>query len=141
MTPKTLVPVVLLLIPAALPAQSPASILGEWHGTSICVKASWNAGCHDERIVYAATPSRETPGGVTLRASKIVGDSLDWMGDLELAYDSLAGRWAGDFQNSRVHIRWSYRVEGDSLTGTLVLIPTGQLARNVNAARVPPNAP
>ena len=135
MTRATATLLATLLWGVPLHAQSPSNIVGDWHGTSTCVKAGWNAACHDERIVYAVTPSTATHGEVTLRASKIVGDSLDWMGDIELAYDSLSGRWAGDFQNSRVHIRWSYRVQGDSLTGDLVLLPAGQVGRNVAAVR------
>ncbi len=127
-----------IVIPAALHAQSPSTILGTWQGTSICVKASWNAACNDERIVYEVTPAASKPGQVTLRASKIVGDSLDWMGDLDLAFDTLSGRWSGDFQNTRVHIRWSYRAVGDSLTGNVVMIPSGQVGRNVVAVRSKP---
>lgn len=134
---------VLLALAAAAPldAQSPPAILGTWQGTSTCVKASWNAACNDERIVYVVAPAAGKPGQVTLRASKIVGDSLDWMGDLDLAYDTLSGRWSGDFQNTRVHIRWSYRVVGDSLTGNVVMIPSGQVGRNVVAGRTKPAGP
>jgi len=124
-----------------LAAQSATAILGEWQGTSICVKASWNAACHDEVIVYGVVPSTARAGQVTMHACKIVNHAEEWMGDLELAYDSTAARWAGDFQNSRVHVRWSYRVQGDSLTGQVENLATGQVGRHVEAVRAPASPP
>ncbi len=120
-------------VPAGVAAQ--AEILGRWHGTSTCVKESWNASCNDERIVYDFVPSAAGAPGVLLHAYKVVGSDTVSMGDLELLPDSGAGRWAGEFSNSRVHIRWMYQVRDSSLTGTLGVYPELRVARHVVARR------
>lgn len=70
-----------------------------------------------------------------LHAFKVLGDSLDWMGDITFGYDRTIHLWQGDFANSRVHVRWSYAVEGKSLTGKVVDLADGRKARDVVARR------
>jgi hypothetical protein len=113
-----------------------AAILGGWHGSSLCVVASWNAACANEDVVYDFRLSATGPERVTLHASTLVSGAPRWMYDLDFAYDSTAGAWSGDFQNRRVSIRWTYRVKGDSLIGQVVERPSGRVARNVTATRV-----
>jgi hypothetical protein len=125
----------LLMLVAAALGQDPASIAGRWHGESICVKAAWNAACHDEEIVYVVEPDSTSPGRMRFHASKIVGGRLEPMGDLDLEYRRADSTWFGDFSNTRVRIRWEYRVHGDSLTGRLVDRESGRVARAVRAAR------
>ena len=125
----------LLMLVAAALGQDPASIAGRWHGESICVKAAWNAACHDEQIVYVVEPDSTSPGRMRFHASKIVGGRLEPMGDLDLQYRRADSTWFGDFSNARVRIRWEYHVRGDSLTGRLVDRESGRIARAVRAAR------
>ena len=125
----------LLMLAAVVLGQDPASIAGRWHGESICVKAAWNAACHDERIVYEVERDSASPGRMRLHASKIVGGRPEPMGDLDLEYRRADSTWFGDFSNARVRIRWEYRVHGDSLTGRVVDRETGRVARAVRAAR------
>lgn len=133
----------LLCLPAAafeqaLPPGADA-ILGGWEGTSICVKADWNAACNDEVIRYDFAPAAGKPGTVVLQAQKLVGGRMQPMyGDYALAYDPAAREWAGEFSNARVHIRWSYTVDGDRLTGKVVMLPDGRVGRHVEARRVRP---
>jgi hypothetical protein len=105
------------------------SILGRWDGTSTCVKASWNAACHDEVVRYDAVRS----GGDTIvvHAYKQVGTGWDWMGDLALTYDGTARRWAGEWSNGRVHIEWSFWLVGAELHGQVVTLPDRRKARDV----------
>ena len=110
------------------------AILGRWAGSSICVKAEWNAACNDETVVYDFVPS-DSAGRITLHASKIVAGKPEPMGDLEVSYDPAARRWFGDFDNARVSIRWIYEVAGSRLTGRVVDRRTLRVSRNVTASR------
>ena len=114
------------------PAQA---IVGRWRGTSICVKAEWNAACNDEVVVYDFVPSAQSTGTISLHAKKMVNGSPQPMYDLDFSYDSAAGEWKADFSNSRVRIRWSYRVDGTTLSGRVVFLPSGRVGREVSATR------
>lgn len=127
-----------LLLPLLLPlgdASGPPVILGRWHGHSICVKAPWNAACNDEEVFYDFVPGKADSSTILLHASKLVAGHAEWMGDLDLSYVADRASWDGEFSNSRVHIRWSYRLRGDSLEGEVVMLPTLQVARHVVAWR------
>jgi hypothetical protein len=121
-----------------LAAQTPGTILGTWEGTSICVKDGRHPACHDEVVHYRFVPDTADSAQVTLHAFKRVGTDWEWMGDINFGWDSTATAWSGDFQNTRVHIRWLYQVRGDSLTGRLIDLPDGRVARNAQATRVAP---
>ncbi|MBL8978143.1 MAG: hypothetical protein JNM53_07020 [Gemmatimonadetes bacterium] len=127
----------LLLLPPSGPARDPdsGSVLGWWHGTSTCVPAPWNQSCHDEEIVYHVVPAPPDSSHALLHASKIVQGQLEPMGDQELTYVPARHTWEGDFTNTRVSIRWSFAVRGDTLIGQLRLRPDMRLARNVVAQR------
>jgi hypothetical protein len=112
------------------------AILGVWRGSSICVKADWNAACHDETVRYDFRPSTTHAGGALMHAEKMVDGAFEPMGDLEFVFDSAAGAWVGDFRNERVNIRWSFRVLGDSLAGQVVTLPDRRVARHAAARRV-----
>lgn len=60
------------------------------------------------------------------------------MGILTLGYDAAAKAWAGEWRNARYHLLWTYQVSGDALTGTLFQLPSGRVARQVNARREQP---
>lgn len=125
-----------LAIVSPVEAQQPAAtILGRWHGQSVCIKAEWNAACHDEEVVYNFVPAAAGSGRVTLHAFKVVGGAMEPMYDLDFALDSAAGYWSADFTNARVHIRWSYAVNGAALKGRVVDLPSMRMARLVTASR------
>ena len=115
-------------------AQSP-SILGLWHGTSICSKADWNASCNDEENFFQFVPASSGLPKILLHAAKRVGTAIEWMGDLELQPDTGDRRWVGEFANSRVHIRITYQVSDSGLAGTIVEVPSLQIARRIRARR------
>lgn len=114
-----------------------STILGGWQGNSICVPATWNAGCTDEEVLYDFVLAAAQADGVTLRASTLVSGKPRWMYDLDFAYDSTARLWSAEVQTRRTSIRWTYRVKGDSLIGHLAELPSGRVARRVHAVRVP----
>jgi hypothetical protein len=59
------------------------------------------------------------------------------MFDLDLAYNANQERWSAEFQNSRVHILWSYEIHGDRMTGTCVDLPSLVVRRNVSVKKDP----
>jgi hypothetical protein len=119
-------------------AQTPApadEIAGRWTGTSICVKADWNASCKDERAVYFFERT-DSGAKVILHGYKYVGATLESMGDLNCTYDPSAKSWIASFSNDRVRIRWSFQVLPRGLmTGRLVDLVQGQVARTVRVQR------
>jgi hypothetical protein len=75
-------------------------------------------------------------GEVLQLADKIIEGKRVPMGKLELQYDEAKGELAGEFTVRQTHGVWQYKVSGDSLEGTLVLLPAKELVRRVNAKRV-----
>jgi len=149
MTPRSVLAVLALLSGGAASgaAQAPAtrtstppSILGYWRGRSTCVKASWNAACNDEDVLYHFVPSLEHPGQVMLNAFKYANGAPEPMYDLGFAWDSTRHEWAARYSNSRVHILWSYAVHDTLLAGRLVDLPGERLVREVRATFVSDSA-
>lgn len=123
-------------------AAGPRDILGKWYGTSTCVKASWNAACNDEKVRYTFTPEGPDSTHVHLAADKWVGSGWELMGELGFVWDPGTGEWNGDFENTRVKIRWTYRLSHDTLTGEVVVFPDRRVGRHVLAVRTsPPGRP
>lgn len=129
-----------LAAPLASPlaAQSPRAILGHWIGESICIKASWNAACHDEQIVYDFTPLGADSMRVHQVAYKIVAGRPELMGELDYTYDPTQRAWLGEFSNARVHVVWRYELHGAELVGRVNMLPSGKRARTVRAHRSAP---
>ena len=122
------------LLAALAVAAAPNDILGQWRGTSLCVDKEHHPACNDEVIVYDFTPSKTHEGEVTLSADKIVNGERVTMYVLD--FHRNGDRWSAEFRNARVHILWSYAVDGDSLTGTLCdFDDRTKLLRNVKARR------
>jgi hypothetical protein len=110
------------------------AILGEWVGTSTCTKAAWNASCNDEETKYVFTRT-DTKDAVQERAYKKVNGAYELMGEQIMTFDAKAHEWAADFSNERVRIRRSYEVVDSQLTGKVVDLRTGNVARQVRAHR------
>ncbi len=126
-----------LVAPLAAQQAPSATILGRWHGFSVCVKADWNGACNDEEVQYDFVPVGRRTDSVTLHAAKLVSGAFEPMYDLDFHLDIATRRWTGDFSNQRVSIQWRYDVSDTLLTGTVILFPSGRVGRNVVARRVP----
>ncbi len=122
------------------PASAPPSILGYWHGRSICIKAAWNAACNDEEVLYHFVPVADHAGQVLLKAYKYVSGAPESMYDLQFAWDSTRHQWAARYSNARVRILWSYTVQDTILLGRLADLPDERLVRNVRATFVADSA-
>ena len=117
---------------ASLPVDPP-SIAGTWRGVSTCVKGDAHSACKDETVVYKVAAKDALHA--FFDAFKIVDGKEVPMGPLDLAYDAARDAWWGDFENGSVHIRWSFRVRGDEMLGTLVDLPSNHLSRQAFAKR------
>lgn len=116
---------------ARLAATSP---LGTWTGQSLCVGD--RPGCKDEVLVYRFEAVPGAKGEVLQLADKIIDGARVPMGKLTFAYRRSTGELSSDFTVGRMHGLWRYTVTGDSLVGTLVLLPERKLVRRVTATRV-----
>jgi hypothetical protein len=129
----------LAVAPVSTPRSKAQAILGWWHGTSLCVKAEWNGACHDERVEYEFVANDSDTLKSVLHAAKLVQGVLVSMGDLPVVYDGRTATWIADFANSRTSIRWTYRLEGDSLVGQVAIRPDMRIGRHVvvHRGRIP----
>lgn len=127
-----------LCLPGAGAPQAPPSnvrMLGRWRGTSVCVKAPWNAACHDEQVSYHIARAAHDGSRIAVHAEKRVGTASVPMGDLELGFDKATSSWVTTVTTARAQVLWSYRLEQGRLIGRLVELPSGRRLRNVAAVR------
>jgi len=132
--------VAVLLLTAASLLASPApvaEVLGDWRGTSTCVKSAEFASCRDEVVIYEFRKAAEGER-VVLTAYKIVDGEKQLMGEFYLTWDAQQGAWTKDFQNERYHGLFTYVVHGDDITGTLVDLPSRHVIRNISVRREKP---
>jgi hypothetical protein len=128
---------------AAAPASSappdpgaPAAILGVWQGTSLCTNLQLAPACKDEQVIYTFVPAAETAGAVRLEADKVVEGERQRMGEMELVFREASGRWESEIETARYHSLWSFEVEGRTLHGELVDLPSGGRVRAIRVERV-----
>lgn len=108
-------------------------IAGTWTGTSTCVGD--RPACKDETVVYRFVPLDGRPGQVRLLADKIIDGKRVPMGALVCDVEEHDRTLRGEFSVGRTHGVWSFAVEGDSMTGKLVILPEGSMARRVVVRR------
>jgi hypothetical protein len=132
---------VLLAFVAHLPAHAApcasaddgSELVGDWEGESVC-GAGFPA-CHDEHVVYHITKPPDEQGNVSIAADKIVGGRPDPMGVIELKYDAARQTLKGEMKNNRYRGVWEFRVEGDTLEGTLTILPDKTVARRIKVKK------
>jgi hypothetical protein len=115
-------------------ATTPAAV-GTWTGESICTDKNRPA-CKNEVVVYRVEEISGRPGVLLLLADKIIEGKRDPMGKLECKYDEAAGTLSCEFTRRQTHGLWQYKVSGDQMEGTLVLLPDKTVGRRVKVRRV-----
>lgn len=106
-----------------------SSVIGTWKGTSLCtVKPS---PCHDEVVVYHITAPAAKKGRIEWVANKIVNGEEEWMGTLDCDVHPAKNTVTCDMKGKPA---WEFTVNGDLMSGTLVL-PDGSLYRKVEVKR------
>jgi hypothetical protein len=120
-------------------AQSPTpsdTIIGQWRGTSICTDRKLAPACTDETIQYIFTHLSSNPREmVHLNAQKLVVGEYATMYEMDLRYDQSGQRWQAAVESPRIHALWSYAVQSNHLTGTLLALPSNAVIREVRATR------
>jgi hypothetical protein len=107
-------------------------IVGTWRGSSICVDRQAAPACNDEQVVYEIGASPGKPNMVTVKADKIVDGKREFMGALDFIHEAKSGSWTMEFENSRVHALWRLTVTGETLRGTMVVLPSRAVVRRMD---------
>jgi hypothetical protein len=113
---------------------APVSVIGTWTGESVCVGD--RPACKNEVAVYRFEAVAGKPGVVTMLADKIINGQREPMGKLDFQYDEAKGTLSGEFTRGQTHGLWQFQVSGDTMEGTLVILPARDLARRVKVRRV-----
>lgn len=111
-----------------------ATVIGTWTGTSLCVGD--RPACKNEVVVYRFLEIEGQPGRLTWLADKIIEGKREPMGKLEFVYTAADQSLTCEFTVGRTHGVWAFKVSGDAMTGTLVVLPDKTLARRVSVHRV-----
>ena len=108
-------------------------VIGTWTGESICV--GYRPACKNEVVVYrfVAVPGKSDV--VTLYADKILDGKRVPMGKLDFVYDEKKNELSGEFTRRQTHGLWQFKVTGDVIEGTLVLLPDKSVGRQVKVHR------
>jgi hypothetical protein len=110
------------------------SVIGTWHGESICVGD--RPACKNEEVVYRFEAVAGKSGVVALLADKILDGKREPMGKLECQYDEAKGLLSCEFTVRQTHGLWEFKITGDTMEGTLVVLPDKSVARRVKVTRV-----
>lgn len=111
-----------------------AMVLGTWAGRSTCVGN--RPACKNEEVVYRFVEVDSQPGLVTLLADKIIDGRRVPMYKLEFHCVEADHSLTCEFRRGQTHGVWAYTVSGDTMTGTLVILPDKTLGRRVSVHRV-----
>jgi hypothetical protein len=114
-------------------AAQKAEIIGVWRGESVCVKSPEFPACRDESVEYDVYDA--AGGAVHLSAYKYVDGQKVLMGEMDFTYDEKVGSWTSEFRSERYHGLWTFSVGGDTLTGTLVDLPSKHKVRDILVRR------
>ena len=136
-----------LMLLVSLSSASPATgdgsnLIGNWTGDSICVGPF--PACRDEKVIYRITKGPDAEGTVTITADKIVDGKPELMGVLDFKYDAAKDTLTCDFVRGNTHGLWEFSVKGNTMEGTLVVLPEKTIARRVKLKKdnsTPPPTP
>lgn len=113
---------------------SSASVIGTWKGDSTCTGV--RPACKNEVVVYRFEAVAGKPDVISWFADKIIEGKREPMGKAEMRYDEAKGELSWDFTISQTHGLWQFKASGDTMEGTLILIPNRDVARVVKVKRV-----
>ena len=109
-------------------------VLGTWAGQSICVGD--RPACKNEHVVYRFVAVDARPGFVRQLADKVIDGKRVPMGALEFEYHDADATLTSEFTRGQTHGVWAYKVLGDTMTGTLMILSDNTLGRRVSVRRV-----
>ncbi|MEN3328640.1 MAG: hypothetical protein V7638_3447 [Acidobacteriota bacterium] len=111
-----------------------SAIVGTWRGESICV--GHRPACKNETVIYRFEPVAGRSTLVTLLADKIIKGKRIPMYKLDLQYDESKRTLSCDFTQGRTRGTWEYKIAGDSMQGTGIVLADKSVARRVKVKRV-----
>jgi len=114
---------------SAMTTRDGSNLVGNWTGDSICVGPF--PACRDEKVIYRIPDAPDASGKVTITADKIVNGKPESMGVLDFKYDPEKNTLICDFTRGNTHGLWEFTVKGNTMEGTLVVLPEKTLARRV----------
>jgi hypothetical protein len=109
-------------------------VLGTWTGTSTCVGN--RPACKNELVVYRFAKLEGNPKQVRLYADKVIDGKRVPMGELDCEVDAEHHTVRSEFTIGNTHGIWEYTVDGDAMTGKLIILPDKTIGRDVKARRV-----
>lgn len=112
-------------------------VLGTWTGTSTCVGN--RPACKNETVVYRVLPVDGHPTQVRWLGDKIIEGKRLPMGALIFDVDEQSRSLRCEFTVNQTHGVWSFKVNGDSMTGTLENLPDKSIGRDVKVRRAKDN--
>src|SRR2546423_14859585 len=107
------------------------ALFGDWRGTSTCTNLKLLPACHDEVVIYHFSPRGEK---VHVVADKIVNGKPENMGEFDMT--RYGNRLTYEMTNRQGRSLWDFTRSGDRITGTLKLLPGGEVVRKIDAQRV-----
>jgi hypothetical protein len=113
---------------------SAASIAGTWTGEWICVGS--RPACKNEVVVYRFEPVAGKSTVVTLLADKLINGKRVPMYKLDFQYDEATRTLSCDFNQGRTRGTWEYKISGDTMEGTGIVLAGRSVARRVKVKRV-----
>ena len=109
-------------------------VIGTWTGESDCVGD--RPACKNEVVVYRFEAVAGKPGVVMWFADKIINGQREPMGKLDCQYDEAKGTLSSEFIKRQTHGLWQFQISGDTMEGTLVILPARTLGRRIKVKRV-----
>jgi hypothetical protein len=120
---------------SARPApQMRASVMGIWMGQSICTGG--RSACKNEVVVFRVEAIAGKPGMVTLFADKIIGGKREPMSRMDFQYDRSREALSCEFVKGPMHGLIELKMTGDTMEGTLVVLPEKTVGRRIKVKRV-----
>jgi hypothetical protein len=113
---------------------SAAGVTGTWSGQSVCVGK--RPACKNEVVVYRFEPVPGRSTLITLLADKIIKGKRVPMYKLDFQYDEVRHALSCEFTQGHTRGLWEYKVDGDSMQGTGIVLPGKSVARRVKVRRV-----
>jgi hypothetical protein len=114
-------------------ADDGSELVGNWTGDSICVGN--RPACHDEQVIYRIAKPPDSSGNVTITADKVVNGKPELMGVLEFKYDPEKRTLVCDLTRGNTHGLWELTVKGNTMEGTLMVLPDKTLVRRIKVKK------
>ncbi|HJQ22950.1 MAG TPA: hypothetical protein VKA60_03465 [Blastocatellia bacterium] len=120
--------------PATASPLAPPAVLGTWKGESLCVGN--RPACKNEVVVYRFEAVPGQADVVVLLADKIIEGRRVPMGKLEFQNDEAKGELSCEFTRGQTRGLWQFKVTGERMEGTLMLLPDKEVVRRVGVKKV-----